>query len=124
MAPIINYVAALNELADKISDTAEEKGFWDIDHAGDTGIIGLKLALIHSEVSEALAVHRAEYDDSEEDVVTRMTPLQEDDFAEELADILIRVLDVSGYYGFDIGNIVIDKMQKNQGRPHRHGKRY
>lgn len=124
MGPIINYGSAINDLADRISDTAESKGFWDIEDTGDIGIVGLKLALIHSEVSEALAVHRDVYDDEDVDATTGLTPMQEDDFAEELADVVIRVLDLAGYYDYDIGNIIIDKMAKNEDRPPRHGKRY
>jgi NTP pyrophosphatase (non-canonical NTP hydrolase) len=122
--PIVNYAAALNELAAEISDTAEGKGFWDYEAIGDDGLIPTKLALVHSEVSEALAVHRNDYDDDDLDATTGMTPMQEDDFAEEVADIIIRCLDVVGYYGLDIGNIVLDKMETNRGRPYRHGKRY
>jgi NTP pyrophosphatase (non-canonical NTP hydrolase) len=122
--PIVNYAAALNELAAEISDTAEGKGFWDYEAIGDDGLIPTKLALVHSEVSEALAVHRNDYDDDDLDATTGMTPMQEDDFAEEVADIIIRCLDLVGYYGLDIGNIVLDKMEKNRGRPYRHGKRY
>lgn len=122
--PIVNYAAALNELANEIGDTAEGKGFWDYDTIGDDGLIPTKLALVHSEVSEALAVHRDDYDDDDPDVHTRMTPMQEESFTEELADILIRVLDLAGYYDLDIGNSVLDKMEKNRGRPYRHGKRY
>lgn len=122
--PLIDYAQVLNELADDISNTSESKGFWDPDDVGDMGIIPLKIALIHDECSEALQVHRKEYDDAEEDIVSRMTPMQEDDFAEEIADVIIRSLDLAGYYDWDIGTIIVDKMAKNEGRPYRHGKRY
>lgn len=124
MTPIVNYAAALNELADEISSVSESKGFWDMDDVGDIGLVCTKLVLIASEVSEALATFRNEYDDSEEDGVTKMTEMQEDDFAEEVADIIIRCLDLTGYYGFDIGNIILNKMEKNRQRPYRHGKRF
>lgn len=121
---LIDYAAALNELADQISNTSESKGFWDPDDVGNMGIIPLKLALIAGEADEALEVHRNEYDDADEDPISRMTPMQEDDFAEEVADVIIRALDLAGYYNFDIGQIVLDKMAKNETRPYRHGKRY
>lgn len=121
---LVNYTQALNDLAEEVSDVAEAKGFWDYEEISDQGLIPTKIALIHSEASEALAVHRAEYDDSDEDAITGMSEMQEDDFAEELADILIRTLDLAGYYDLDIGNVVMSKIQKNRERPYRHSKRY
>lgn len=122
--PIVNYAAAINELATEITGTAESKGFWDYDGIGDIGLVATKLALIASEVSEALAVHRNEYTDDGEDIHTQMTPVQEDDFTGELADIVIRTLDLAAYYDLDIGNAIVDKMAVNRERPFRHGKRY
>lgn len=121
--PIFDYARAVNDLASEISETAEAKGFWDYDDIGNLGIIPTKLILIVSEIAEALEDFRKEYDDSEEDSVTRMTSMQEDKFAEEIADIIIRALDVAGFYDFDIGHIILDKMDKNRDRPYRHGKR-
>lgn len=109
----------LNELADEVAQTAQEKGFWD----DSFYTIPLKLALIASEVSEALAVHREEYD-GEDLPDSGMTPRQEMDFCEELADIIIRTLDVAGYYHLDIGYLLTEKMAKNKERPRKHGKRY
>lgn len=42
--------------------------------------------------------------------------------AVELADIIIRVLDMSGWLGLDIGNAVKSKMEFNDSREERHGK--
>ncbi len=64
------------------------------------------LALIHSEVSEALEGYRL--DDRE-------------NFAEELADVIIRVLDLTSGLGIDIDHEVQMKMQKNREREFRHG---
>lgn len=118
-----DYGEMLDDLAEEISTNAEGKGFWDND-ISDAGLIPTKLALIHSETSEALEVHREIYDDSTEDVVTGLTDMAEDDFTEELSDIIIRTLDIAGYYGLDIGRVTISKIEKNKARPHKHGKRY
>jgi NTP pyrophosphatase (non-canonical NTP hydrolase) len=120
----VGIAEAINTLADDIGDISEAKGFWDPDDVGDMGIIPLKLALIHSEATEALDVHRKGYDDSDEDPNLRMTEMQADDFFEEVADIIIRSLDLAGYYGVNIGEIIIAKVEKNRERPYRHSKRY
>jgi NTP pyrophosphatase (non-canonical NTP hydrolase) len=72
----------------------------------DTYKVPAVLALIHSEVSEALEGFRK--DDAE-------------NFAEELADVLIRVLDCAGGLGIDIESQVRMKLEKNATRGHKHG---
>lgn len=109
----------LNELAVEITEIAKEKGFWE----DGFYTIPLKLVLIHDEASEALRVHREEYD-GDEIPESGMTPRQEQDFGEELADIIIRTLDLAGYYDLDIGFLITEKMAKNKERPRKHGKRY
>lgn len=64
------------------------------------------LALIHSETSEALEAFR------KNDRVN---------FEEELADILIRVLDCASGLGVNMDEAVADKLDKNRGRGYRHG---
>lgn len=120
----VHYGNALDDLAEEIFTISEYKGFWDIDSISDLAYVPLKLALVHDEVSEALEVHREVYDDSDVDVVTQMTDMQEADFTEELADIIIRVLDIAGSFDLPIGDSVIEKIEANRRRPSRHGKRY
>jgi NTP pyrophosphatase (non-canonical NTP hydrolase) len=112
----------LDQLAETITDNADRKGFWDITDPDLN--IPLKLALCFTEISEALEAHRELYDDAEADPLTGMTPMQEEDFTEELADAIIRVLDIAGGYELPIGDAIISKIEKNRARPPKHGKRY
>ena len=64
------------------------------------------LALVTSEVSEALEAFR-----------TR----DRDNFEEELADVVIRVLDLAGGLGIDLDKALQDKLLKNRQRSYRHG---
>jgi len=64
------------------------------------------LALIHSEVSEALEGFRAR---------------DQENFVEEMADIVIRVLDCVGGLPQDFDSVVRAKLEKNRKRGYRHG---
>ena len=111
----------ITSLAREIADANEAKGFWE--EADNPLIIPTKLALITDEVCEALQEHRARWGDGPEKK-SGMTDDQEKAFNEELADIIILTLDLAGYYGLDIGSAIVDKLDKNAGRPPKHGKRY
>jgi len=64
------------------------------------------LCLIHSEVSEALEAVRKN---------------DRDNFAEELADTVIRVFDLCGGLDIDLEGAILAKMEVNRGRGYRHG---
>jgi NTP pyrophosphatase (non-canonical NTP hydrolase) len=101
-------VGPLRVLAREIIEINTENG-WNVLRPSewmDTYKVPAILALIHSEVSEALEEFR----------VGDM-----DRFATELADVLIRVLDCSEGLGIDIDAVVAAKLEKNRGRTYRHG---
>jgi NTP pyrophosphatase (non-canonical NTP hydrolase) len=77
---------------------------------------GELLALIHSEVSECLEGERKNLMDDH---------LPHRRMAEvELADILIRVLDYAGGFGYDLGGAFVEKMAFNAERAdHKHEQR-
>lgn len=64
------------------------------------------LALIHSEISEALEAYRNH---------------DKDLFVEELADVAIRLFDLSHGLGVSLAPAILDKLNKNRGRGFRHG---
>ena len=43
-------------------------------------------------------------------------------FAEELADVVIRVFDLADYLNIKIGDEIVQKMARNKNRPYKHGK--
>ena len=95
----------INILAGEIHEIAKSKGFYD-----EPVSFPQAIALMHSELSEALEAHR------EGEPADRI--------AEELADTIIRILDTAGYANLNVGMALIAKMEKNKARPHKHGKRY
>ena len=103
----------LNYIAFDISELARNNGFTHTNMAQS-------LCLIHSEVSEALECLR-----TKEGQEVRSEKIEDHTkFAEELADIIIRTLDLASYCGIDIGSAVFDKHAYNKGRPWKHGKRF
>lgn len=67
------------------------------------------LALIHSEVSEALEGYRKDRQDGDGSL------------GEELADTVIRIMDMAVGLGINLEQQIMDKHKRNQLRPHRHG---
>jgi NTP pyrophosphatase (non-canonical NTP hydrolase) len=91
----------INTLCKQAYETAKSKGWHD--EPRETGTL---LALIHSEVSEALEADRkgnAEH------------------FAEELADVCIRIFDLCGAKDIDLEAAIVKKMERNKGRSYKHG---
>jgi NTP pyrophosphatase (non-canonical NTP hydrolase) len=74
-----------------------------------------KLALIHSEVSEALEALRSGNPPSDK------IP-QHSSLSEELSDAIIRIFDLAGKLGLNLEKAINDKHDFNTGRPHKHGR--
>jgi NTP pyrophosphatase (non-canonical NTP hydrolase) len=102
----------LNEMRDIIHQWAKDKGWWDKPRNKFELI-----ALMHSELSEAVEYLRKKEHPAMDDKVPELTGE-----AAEMADTIIRILDYCGAYGIDIGNAIRLKHAFNQSRPYRHGK--
>lgn len=112
----------LNELAEEIHYTAREHGWWDEDAVRSFGEL---IALVHSEASEALEAYRERIGADVTKVHYTGPRMPESMKPEgvpiELADVIIRVLDMCAWYGIDIDSAVQEKMRYNETRSFRHG---
>lgn len=113
---------SLNTLRDEIHENAAAKGWHDEGPQDDR--FPTLLCLVHAEVSEALEDYRDGYPIETFRFRTVLATGAEGKpvgIPSELADIIIRVLDICGLYGIDIEAAVRAKMAYNATRPHRHG---
>lgn len=133
----------VKDLVREAYETAKYKGWHD-----KPASFGDRIALCHSELSEALEAYRSldndSYDSlrqriySSEGVLTRDaghyshatadhdTPgdwvaHKPEGVASELADVIIRIFDMCGLYGIDLEAVIKEKMAYNKTRPYRHG---
>lgn len=104
----------LKDLVEKAHAMSRSKGWYD--GAEAVRNVPEMLALIHSEVSEALEDYRTGA--MLADVTVQGKPIG---FPSEIADVVIRIGDLCGYLGIDLEAAVVDKMAYNALRPYRHG---
>jgi len=109
----------LDMLAFAIHRTSIAKGFYEGELTTDR--VMAKLALVHSEITEALEAIRKDKGDTA--------------IVEEMADVLIRVLDLWAALSLNhddeldslfpsLETILLTKIEKNRNRPHLHGHRW
>ena len=130
----------INDYVRQITEWAHRKG-WDEPRACETPgtphantapvkpavhVVGTKLALVHSEVSEALEEVRKgpeHYAIRFEEVVDKDgTPrMKPEGVAIEMADAVIRIFHLAGMLGLDLEGAIEAKLAYNERRPFRHG---
>lgn len=117
----------MRQLVEDAHLNASSKGFWDDckSYSDRVRTIPEKLALIHSEVSEALECYRDGDMDTTvnaDKVLVEGGPGKPEGFPSELADIIIRVFDLAGALQIDLQAEVELKMAYNATRRAKHGK--
>jgi NTP pyrophosphatase (non-canonical NTP hydrolase) len=83
---------------------------------------GEALALIHSEASECLEAVRKPNEDGSIKASVKAPGFNQAE--EELADIVIRIMDLAHQKGWRIGPAIIAKHMYNLDRPFKHGKKF
>lgn len=107
----------MGQITDLVKATygdAREKGWHDEPHKSP----GEDIALMHSELSEALeelrnhkAINLCYYGENG----------KPEGVGIELADCVIRIMDFCGHYGIDLEGAILEKMAFNKTRSYRHG---
>ena len=127
----------IKELIKEAHENAVNKGFWEEERT-----IGEQIALMHSELSEALEEARKFKTAKESDkrfyqiekiyysgenyISTAETKIckKPEGFPIELADTVIRIFDTCGKYGIDLEKAIEIKMAYNKTQPQKHGKNF
>lgn len=89
------------EIQNIVMQLAKEKGFGT---NPEDIIVSEKIALIHTEVSEAYEAYRKKILEGK------------DSFSNELADVIIRTMHLSGCLGVDLEKHILEKIQINKNR--------
>lgn len=106
----------LHEWQQVVHNNAKNKGFWDGVDPTDPKVLGTKLMLITCELAEAFEEVRAGrphhyWKDG-----------KPEGLAVELADVVIRTLDLAAALNIDLYSVMRQKHEYNKTRPHKHGK--
>jgi len=129
--------AGLNESANVIFQNNKAKGFWDNERN-----VGELLMLVTSELGEAMEAHRKgrfanlkQYDEISQKEWADKSPIEKrekycfeklikDTFEDEIADAVIRLLDLSAGLGINLEKHINEKVKYNKLRERLHGKQY
>jgi NTP pyrophosphatase (non-canonical NTP hydrolase) len=107
-----NFILVWEAVASIAHQNALSNGFWDQERNN-----GEMIALCHSELSEALEALR--HNIQQDDKIPRYSGVEA-----ELADTIIRIMDMAVGNGWDVPGALLAKIVYNLDREYKHGKEF
>lgn len=111
------HLEVVGHLSDARESTASMVTLTRMIHEVESERFGALMALLGTEIAEAMEAYRERGLESWLDPVSG----KPEGVPAELADVLIRLGDICGFYNINLEATTLDKMAYNESRPHRHG---
>ena len=132
--PVDYQVSGIQQFMQAVGQCARDHGWWENPDRN----MGEQIALMHSELSEALEAYRNDepelwYRTTDHDVKSEVgggssgplntdgTPAKPEGIASEFADVIIRIFDTCDNQNIPLIEALFNKYQYNLTRPYRHG---
>lgn len=110
----------INKLVEEVHENAVNHGWWE----GEKNF-GELIVLCHSELSEVIEEARNGRATNETYYTLDAQGMAKPEgVPSELADVVIRIMDICGNYGIDLEAIIKEKHEYNKKRPYKHGKKF